>query len=135
MTRAKEILDIVHTDVLGKFPPDDVNGHCHTIGFVESFSGFSKVYFMKTRDEILDKLNSFVLMWESRELQFVIEVENTFQMSLSAFVGTKEFVLKTQLHILHKKMEKLKEFVELLLLWLADSWTTLVWTKSIGRML
>ena len=69
MTRAKKISDIVHTDVLGKIPPEDVDGHCYTIRFVESFSRFSKFYFMKTRDEILDKLNSFVyvknMLWHS----------------------------------------------------------------------
>ena len=48
-------------------------------------------------------------------------MENTFQMNLSAIVGTNEFVFKTLLHILLKKMEKLKEFGELLLLWLAVS--------------
>ena len=51
MTRAKEILDIVHTDVLGKISPEAVDGHCYAIGFVDSFSN---VYFMKTR-VVLDK--------------------------------------------------------------------------------
>ena len=50
-----------------------------------------------------------------------MEVKNTFQMSLGAIVGTKEFVLKILLHILHKKLEKLKKFGELLLLRLAVS--------------
>ena len=59
MTRAKETLDIVHTDVLGKISPEGVDGHCYAIGFVDSFSRFSKVYFMKTRDEVLDKFKQF----------------------------------------------------------------------------
>ena len=59
MTRAKEVLDIVHTDVLGKITPEVVVGHCYAIGFVDSFSRFSKVYFMKTRDEFLDKFKEF----------------------------------------------------------------------------
>ena len=64
-------------------------------------------------------------MLENQEIWFLMEVENTFQMSLSAIVGTKDFVLKTLLHILHKKNEKLKKIGELLLLWLAVSETTL----------
>ena len=64
-----------------------------------------------------------------------MEVENRFQMSLSAIVGTMEFVLKTLLYILHKKMEKLKEFEEFLLPWLAVSDTTLAWTIKTERML
>ena len=55
MTKAKETLDIVHTDVLGKISPEFVDGHCYAIGFVDSFSRSSKVYFMKTIDEVLDK--------------------------------------------------------------------------------
>ena len=59
MTRAKENLDIVHTDVLEKISPEAVDGHCYAIGFVDSFSRFSKVDFMKTRDEVLDKIKQF----------------------------------------------------------------------------
>ena len=59
MTRAKEILDIVHRDALGKISPEAVDGYCYAIGFVDSFGRFSKVYFMKTRDEVLDKFKQF----------------------------------------------------------------------------
>ena len=52
-------MDIVLTDVLGKIFPDAVDGHCYAIGFVDSFSRSSKVYFMKTRDEVLDKFKQF----------------------------------------------------------------------------
>ena len=45
----------MHTDVLGKISPEAVDGHCYAIRFVDSFSRFSKVYFMKTKDEVLDK--------------------------------------------------------------------------------
>ena len=48
-------------------------------------------------------------------------MKKTFQMSLSAIVGTQEFVLKTLLQILDKKMENLKEFRKFLLLWLTVS--------------
>ena len=68
MTRAKEILDIAHTDVLGKFSAEAFDGRYYVIGFVDSFSRFSKVYLMKTRDEVLNKPNSFVLMLENQEL-------------------------------------------------------------------
>ena len=44
--------DIVHTDVLRKISPEAVDAHCYAIGFVDSFSRFSKVYFLKTRDEV-----------------------------------------------------------------------------------
>ena len=68
LTRAKEILDIAHTDVLGEISPEAFDGHCFVIWFVDSFSRFSKVYLMKTRDEFLNKLNSSVLMLENQGL-------------------------------------------------------------------
>ena len=59
MKRAKENLDIVHTNVLRKISPEAVDGHCYDIGFVDSFSNFSKFSFMKTRDEVLDNFKQF----------------------------------------------------------------------------
>ena len=59
MKRAKENLDIVHTNVLRKISPEAVDGNCYVIGFVDSFSNFSKVYFIKTRDEVLDNFKQF----------------------------------------------------------------------------
>ena len=51
ITRAKKILDIVHTYVLEKISPEVVDGHCYVNRFVDSFSRFSKVYYA-TRDEL-----------------------------------------------------------------------------------
>ena len=45
----------MHTDVLGKVSPEAHDGHCYAIEFVECFCCFSKINFMKTRDEVLDK--------------------------------------------------------------------------------
>ena len=59
MTRAKEILNILHTDVLGKISPEAVDGHCYAIGFVDTFNRFSNIYFIKTRDEVLDNFKQF----------------------------------------------------------------------------
>ena len=121
MTRAKIILDIVHTDVLGKISPEAVESHCYEIGFVDSFSRFSKFYFMKTRDEVFDK--SKKLCADVGKPGTLVSdgggeyISNEFE----RYCRNLQFVLKTLLHILHKKMENLKEFGELLLLWLAVS--------------
>ena len=60
-----------------------------------------------------------------------MEVENTFQMSLNADAGSKEFVLKTVLHTIHRKMGKSKDFEAVLLLWLAVFWITFAKKKSL----
>ena len=54
-TRAQAVLDIVHTDILGPITPEAVDGHKYAIGFVDSFSRYCTVYFMKSRDETLEK--------------------------------------------------------------------------------
>ena len=59
MTRGKEIVEFVNTDVLGKKYTEAIDGHCYAIEFVDSFSRFSKVNFIKTRDEVLDKFKQF----------------------------------------------------------------------------
>ena len=54
-TRAQAVLDIVHTDILGPIIPEAVVGHKYAIGFVDSFSRYCRIYFMKSRDETLEK--------------------------------------------------------------------------------
>ena len=58
-TRAQAVLDIVHTDILGPITPEAVDGHKYAIGFVDSFSRYCRVYFMKSRDETLEKFQQF----------------------------------------------------------------------------
>ena len=135
MTRAKEILDIVHTDVLGKFSPEAVDGHCYAIGFVDSFSRFSKVYFMKTRDEVLDKFKQFCADVGKPGTLVSDGSGEYISNEFKRYCRNQGIRFENMLRILHKKMEKLKEFGELLLLWLAVSWITLAWIKNIGRTL
>ena len=44
-TRAKDVLEIVPTDILGPINPEAVDGHRYAIGFVDSFSRCQKAYF------------------------------------------------------------------------------------------
>ena len=63
----RKSLDIVHMDVLGKTSPEAVDSQCYPIGFVDSFSRFSKFYFLKKETRSWIILNSFVLMLENQE--------------------------------------------------------------------
>ena len=58
-TRAQAVLDIVHTDIIGPITPEAEDGHKYAIGFVDSFSRYVRVYFMKSRDETLEKFQQF----------------------------------------------------------------------------
>ena len=55
-TRASEALEIVHTDILGPIQPEAVDGHTYAIGFVDSFSRYQKLYFLRSRDEAFEKV-------------------------------------------------------------------------------
>ena len=43
----------MHTDILGPITP---NGHKYAIGFVDSFTRYRRVYFMKSRGETIEKI-------------------------------------------------------------------------------
>ena len=59
ITRATEVLEIVHTDVLGPIANESPESFKYAIGFVDSFSRFIKVYFMRSSDEVLEKFQQF----------------------------------------------------------------------------
>ena len=59
-TRATRTLDFVHTEILDPIDPLAEDGHRYAIGFVDSFSRYLKIYFMKTRDEATEKLERFI---------------------------------------------------------------------------
>ena len=54
-TRAYDILEYVHADILGPVAPASVDGHRYAIVFVDTCSRYCKVYLMKTREEALEK--------------------------------------------------------------------------------
>ena len=58
-TRASEVLKIVHTDILGPIQPEAVDGNRYTIGFVVSFSRHQELYFLRSRDEAIEKVEQF----------------------------------------------------------------------------
>ena len=58
-TRASEVIEIVHTDILGPIHLEAVDGHRYATGFVDSFSRYQKLYFLRTRDEAFEKVEQF----------------------------------------------------------------------------
>ena len=58
-TRASEALEFIHTDILGPIQPEVVDGHQYAIGFVNRFSRYQKLYFLRSRDEAFEKVEQF----------------------------------------------------------------------------
>ena len=136
MTRAKEILDIVHADFLGQISSEAVDDHFYAIGFVDSFSRFSKVYFMKTGDEVFDKFKQFCAHIGKPGTLLVSDgSEEYLSNEFKRYCRKRGIRFENSAPYTSQENGKLKEFGELLLLWLTVSWITLVWTKNIGRML
>ena len=53
--RAKDVVELVHFDILGPINPEAVDGHRYAISCVDSFSRYQKGYFLKTRDDAVEK--------------------------------------------------------------------------------
>jgi transposase InsO family protein len=60
VSRAEKPLDVVHSDVLGPMQTVSSDGYRYVVSFVDSFSRFVAVYFLKTKSATLDKVRQFV---------------------------------------------------------------------------
>lgn len=58
--RAKDILEIVHTDVCGPFKTVGLNGEKYFISFIDVYSKIAKVYTMKSKVEVFNCLVQYV---------------------------------------------------------------------------
>ena len=54
-TRARDILDIIHTDVCGPMQPKSICGNKYSVTFIDDKSRFTAIYFMQRKDEVFDK--------------------------------------------------------------------------------
>ena len=59
-TRAMEKLAIVHTDVLGPVRQSSYESFRYAIGFIDSFARYAVMYPMRSKDEVLGKLELFL---------------------------------------------------------------------------
>lgn len=58
--KAKDILEIVHTDVCGSFKTAGLNGERYFVTFIDDYSKIAKVYCIKSKDEVFDCLVQFI---------------------------------------------------------------------------
>ena len=59
-TRAKKKLDFLHTDVLVLIHQESYQGFRYAIGFIDSYSRCAVMYPMRTRDDVIEKLELFI---------------------------------------------------------------------------
>ncbi|KAK2438086.1 putative mitochondrial protein [Trifolium repens] len=64
--RAKQILDVVYTDVFGPFDTLLLGGSKYFVSFIDEFSRMMWIHLMKSKDEVLQKFKIFKLEVENQ---------------------------------------------------------------------
>ena len=66
-SKAKGILDLIHSDLCGPMSVDTLNGFSYFVTFIDDYSRKSWIYFLKTKesDEVLDRFKEFKALVEN----------------------------------------------------------------------
>ncbi|RDX85572.1 hypothetical protein CR513_33218, partial [Mucuna pruriens] len=57
--RAKDVLELIHTNICGPFPTTSWNGQQYIITFIDDYSRYSYIYLMHEKSQSLDFFKSF----------------------------------------------------------------------------
>lgn len=63
--RTTKRLEIIHSDVCGPISTSSLEGKKYMVTFIDDYSRYCKVYFMKRKNEVLDKFKEFKLEVEN----------------------------------------------------------------------
>jgi transposase InsO family protein len=63
---AKEMLDVIVTDVCGKMPKSSIAGKNYFVTFIDEFTRYSYVYFLKEKSEVPEVLIQFIEMIKTK---------------------------------------------------------------------
>ena len=59
-TEARQIMEIIHTDVCGPFKTTGFNGEKYFISFIDDYSKIARIYCIKSKDEVFDSIVQFI---------------------------------------------------------------------------
>ncbi len=108
--RASEPFEIVHSDVCGPMHVNSFGNSRYFVTFIDDYSRFTHVYFIKTKDEVLEKFKEFVnyatnITGKKLESYVPITVVNIVRKPLKATCKRMELYIKPQSHIVLHKTE------------------------------
>ena len=66
-SKAKGILEIIHSDICGPMSSSSLSGYVYYISFIDDFSRKTWVYFLKNKDEVLSKFKEFKALIENHK--------------------------------------------------------------------
>lgn len=64
--RAKEILELIHSDVFGPVPIPSLGGAIYYVSFIDDFSRNTRLYFLKKKSEVLSKFKEYKALVENQ---------------------------------------------------------------------
>jgi transposase InsO family protein len=64
-SKAKGVLDIIHSDVCGPMSTSSSNGYVYYVSFIDEFSCKGWIYFLKTKGEVFNKFKEFKTLIEN----------------------------------------------------------------------
>ena len=66
-SKAKGILDLIHSDLCGPMSIDSLSGFSYFVTFIDDYSRKTWIYFLKTKesDEVLDRFKEFKALMEN----------------------------------------------------------------------
>jgi hypothetical protein len=64
-SKAKGVLDIVHSDVCGPMTITSLSGYVSYVLFIDDFSRKTWIYFLKTKSEVFNKFKEFKALVEN----------------------------------------------------------------------
>jgi hypothetical protein len=64
-SRAKGVLDIVHSDVCGPMSTPSLNGYIYYVSFIDDYSRKTWIYFLKSKGEVFGKFKEFKALVEN----------------------------------------------------------------------
>jgi transposase InsO family protein len=64
-SKAKGVLELIHSDVCGPMPSTSINGYVYYVSFIDDYSRKTWVYFLKSKDEVFGKFKEFKALIEN----------------------------------------------------------------------
>ena len=64
-SKAKGILEIIHSDVCGPMSSNSLSRYVYYVSFIDDFSRKTWIYFMKNKDEVFRKFKEFKALIEN----------------------------------------------------------------------
>jgi hypothetical protein len=71
-SRAKGVLDIVHSDVCGPMSTPSLNGYIYYVSFIDDYSRKTWIYFLKSKGEVFGKFKEFKALVENLTFKLLL---------------------------------------------------------------